>query len=177
MADGTPRHQGRRTLSLTKNLTKENHMKSIQNILTLVVTVLIMNYPNAYAADGHDHHGKEKAPHNGRLMELDKMHVEFLVEADKTVRVYLYDGELKPMKPSDQTVSLLVQGKDSSKTKTELANKNDSFVSDAAITIPEGAKAVLTVKVGGKPNNLRFDLNMENCGGCKNAEYACSCEH
>jgi len=99
------------------------------------------------------------------------------VEADKTVRVYLYDGELKPLKPSDQSVTLVVQGKDSSKTKTELVKKDDSFVSDAAIIIPDGAKAILTVKVGEKPQNLRFDLDMANCTGCKSPEYACSCEH
>ncbi len=152
-------------------------MKTIRNIVTLMAAVLIMNHPNAFAADGHDHHGKEKAPHNGRLMEMEKMHVEFLVEADKTVRVYLYDGELKPLKPSDQSVTLVVQGKDSSKTKIELVKKDDSFVSDAAITIPDGAKAILTVKAGGKPQNLRFDLDMSVCGGCKSPEYACSCEH
>jgi len=152
--------------------------KQTQIILNCIAAMTLMcPLTPLIAADGHDHHGKEKAPHNGRLMEMEKIHVEFLVESDKTARVYLYDEKLKPVTPSDQTVTLVVQGKDSSKTKTELVKKDDSFVSAAAITIPDGAKAILTVKAGGKPGNLRFDLNMENCGGCKGPEYACSCEH
>ncbi len=154
-------------------------MKTHTQIILNCIAAMTLMCPSALliAADGHNHHGKEKAPHNGRLMEIEKIHVEFLVEADKTARVYLYDEKLKPVTPSDQTVTLVVQGKDSSKTKTELVKKDDSFVSDAAITIPDGAKAILTIKAGGKPSNLRFDLNMASCGECKNAEYACSCGH
>jgi len=126
-------------------------------------------------ADQHDHE-QEKAPHDGRLMEAGEMHVEFLIGADKMATVWLYDEKLKPISPSDQTVTLILQAKDGAKNTIELTKKGDLFVSSSALTIPEGAKAILVVKAGGKTSNLRFDLDMTACGECKKPEYACGCE-
>jgi hypothetical protein len=119
---------------------------------------------------------KQKAPHQGRLMEAEKLHVEFLVDADKKAKVYLYDEKLQPVAPSNETVTLIVQGK-AEKSKIELTKSADSFVSEKPIPLSEGAKAILSVKKGEKTQNLRFDLDLGNCEGCKLPEYACTCEH
>ncbi len=153
-------------------------MKNIKTILNLIIAATLLSTPGVYAAGEHDHaHGKEKAPHQGRLMESDKGHIEFVVAADKTAKVYLYGHHLKAIAPSDEKVTLIVQGKDNSKEKIEFTKKEDAFVSSAPLKLSEGAKAVLTVKTGEKTKNLRFDLDMSVCGGCKTAEYACSCGH
>ena len=154
-------------------------MKTTRQMLSLITGITLLVAGAAIAEHKHDH-AAEKAPHNGRLMETEKvgsMHVEFLVETDKSVSVYLYDGKLKAIAPSDQALTLIVQGKDDAKTTVELAKKEDRFVSAAAVSIPDGAKAILTIKTGGKTENLRFPLDMSSCGGCKKPEYACSCDH
>lgn len=110
-------------------------------------------------------------------MELDAARVEFRVESDRKARVYLYDDQWKPVVPADQSVTLIVQTKDGVKLKAELLKKADSFASEAPLTIPDDAKAVLVIKTGGKIHNLRFDLNLSICAECGNAEYACSCGH
>lgn len=154
-------------------------MKTTRQILSLITAITLAGAGALVAEHKHDH-AAMKAPHHGRLMETEKigsMHVEFLVETDKSVSVYLYDGKLKAIAPSDQTLSLIVQGRDDSKTTVELVKKDDRFVSSAAVTIPDGAKAILTIKAGGKTENLRFPLDLSSCGGCKKPEYACDCEH
>lgn len=150
-------------------------MKNNQNILTAIVAIFLIGSVITLAGGKH-----EKAPHNGRLMETKKigfMHIEFLVGSDKTVSVYLYDAKLKAVAPSDQTLSLIVQGKEDAKNQVDLVKKEDRFISPSPLTIPEDAKAVLTIKAGGKTENLRFAINLAVCGECKNAEYACSCGH
>ena len=154
-------------------------MKHTKRILSIITTLAMVGAGGLFAEAKHDH-AAEKAPHNGRLMETEKvgsMHVEFRVESDKTVNVYLYDGKLKPIAPSDQAVSLTVQGKDDAKNKVDLVKREDRFTSSSPIAIPDGAKAVLTIKAGGKTENLRFGLDLSPCNGCKSPEYACSCEH
>ena len=31
--------------------------------------------------------------------------------------------------------------------------------------------------VAARPQNFRFKLERQNCGGCNRAEYACTCDH
>ena len=117
----------------------------------------------------------EKAPHDGRLMDGATVRAEFLVKPDQSVVVYLYTSKLAPLAPSDQAISLILQVKDGAKTKIDLGKGADAFVSATPVTIPEGTKAILTVKAGGKSENFRFDLNMGFCRGCQKPEYSCTC--
>ncbi|MDD2709488.1 MAG: hypothetical protein PHV34_15990 [Verrucomicrobiae bacterium] len=146
-----------------------SHLKHILGAALLAV-------PLALIAADQPNPAKDKAPHGGRLMGGTAVRAEFLVKADQTVEVYLYDQQLKPVAPADQTVTLILQGKDGAKTKVEFNKGAGAFVSKSPVTIPEGAKAILAVKAGGKPENFRFDLIMSPCKGCKKPEYACDCE-
>jgi hypothetical protein len=142
-------------------------------IKTIVCAALLAVSMTLTAADKPA--AKEKAPHDGRLMDGATIRVEFLLTADRTAEAYLYDQKLKPVVPADQSVSLIVQGKDGAKTKIELGKGTEAFRSAGPVTIPEGAKAILTVKAGGKPENFRFDLDINPCKDCKKPNYACDC--
>ena len=146
-----------------------NPIRIIQNGLIIAAGIVSLNLSAADPA--------KKAPHGGRLMEVGGARLEFVVESDKKANVYLYDDQWKPVVPTDQSVTLMVQAKDQAKVKTDLIKKSDSFASEAPLAIPDGAKAILVIKTGGKIHNLRFDLDMSLCGECKNPEYACSCGH
>ena len=45
--------------------------------------------------------------------------------------------------------------------------------------IADGYNLVVQFKqtADAKPQNFRFKLDLHTCGGCKRAEYACTCGH
>lgn len=147
---------------------------------TLLLVSVLFCFGRIFAADSHvgRNHGMEKAPHHGRLMEIEKMHVEFVLQSDRTAHLYLFDESMKAIQPTDAQATLVLQGKEGAfKTKTILVKKDDILVSEAPLIIQEGAKAVLILKIGDKTQNLRFDLNLSPCGACDAPEYACACAH
>jgi hypothetical protein len=149
---------------------------NIPSNLKLILCAALLAAPLVLAAADQPATPKDKAPHGGRLMDGATVRVEFLVKADQTVEVYLYDLKLKPVAPADQTVSLILQGKDGAKTKIDLGKGTEAFASATPVAFLDGARAILTVKAGGKPENFRFDPVMGPCRGCKKPEYACDCD-
>ncbi|MEI9961610.1 MAG: hypothetical protein WDM76_10910 [Limisphaerales bacterium] len=65
------------------------------------------------------------------------------------------------------------------KTKIEFEKKGDALVSKTEL--PEGENYNLVVQfkqnADAKPQNFRFKLDPNICGECKQAEYACICDH
>jgi len=67
----------------------------------------------------------------------------------------------------------------SGKTKLELTRKDGRLVSSTPLPEGEGYMIVVMLKAreDTKSQNFRFKLDTHNCGGCKRAEYACTCGH
>jgi hypothetical protein len=119
-------------------------------------------------------------PKGGRLLEMDAPRAEFFVEKDKTVSLTFYDANLKPVAVTEQTATATAETKTKAgKVKMEFEKKGDALVSKTALPEGEGYNVVVQVKAkaDGKPKNFRISLDLNTCGECKRAEYACTCGH
>ena len=151
-------------------------MKTNLRILTLAVA-LCVGLTTIVAAEKHDH--KHKATlKGGRLLEKTEPHAEFVVEKDRSVTINFYNEEMKPVPVAGHTVPVQADAK-SGKAKLEFEKKGDALVSKTKLPEGDGYNVVVQFKQtpDAKPQNLRFKLDMHTCGGCKRAEYACTCDH
>lgn len=116
-------------------------------------------------------------PKGGRLLDTEPQKAEFFVTKDRKVEVTFYDAALKAVAPAAQVVTVVAEPK-GGKSTLALEKTATGFVSKTAL--PEGEPYRLVVQVResaeAKPKNFRVDLNLETCGECKHAEYACTCE-
>jgi hypothetical protein len=119
----------------------------------------------------------EAGPKGGRILEKTTPKAEFFVEKDKTVSITFYDAAGKAVPPTDQSVTVVADAKDG-KEKLEFEKKGDSLVSKTKLPEGEANNVVVQFKqnAAAKPQNFRFKANLSNCGGCKRAEYACTCD-
>jgi hypothetical protein len=118
-------------------------------------------------------------PKGGRLLELGSQKAEFFVTKDKKAEIIFYDAALKPVAPSTQVVAITAEPK-SGRTKVELDKTATGFISKTALPAsaePYRVVVQLREKPDASPKNFRVDLDLEICGGCKRAEYACTCDH
>lgn len=115
-------------------------------------------------------------PKGGRLLEADGQKAEFFVNNERKVEIIFYDATLKPVAPGDQVVAITAEPK-AGRTPVALEKTATGYVSKAAL--PEGDPYRVVVqmraKPDAKPQNFRVDFNLETCGECKRAEYACTC--
>jgi hypothetical protein len=118
----------------------------------------------------------EAGPKGGRVLAGTSPKAEFHVEKDHTVTIAFYDEKQKPLPPGDQTVTVIADAKDG-KTKLEFERKGDVLVSKTKLPEGDGYNLVVQVRqtADAKPQNFRFKLDLSVCGGCKQAEYACTC--
>lgn len=117
-------------------------------------------------------------PKGGRLLEAEPQKAEFFVNKDRRVEITFYDAALKPVAPTEQVVAITAEPK-SGRTKLDLEKTPTGFVSKEPLpAAKEAYRVVVQVreKSGAAPKNFRVDLNLETCGECKHAEYACICE-
>jgi hypothetical protein len=117
-------------------------------------------------------------PKGGRLLEMTEPRAEFYVEKDRTVTITFYDLALKPVAATAQAVTVIADAKDG-KAKVEFEKKSDVLVSKTKLPDGDGYNVVVQFKqaAAAKPQNFRFKLETHTCGGCKRAEYACTCDH
>lgn len=116
-------------------------------------------------------------PKGGRLLESEPNKAEFFVTKDRKVEITFYDATLKPVAPAAQVVAITAEPK-SGRTQVELEKTATGFISKAALPASaEPYRVVVQVraKPDAAPKNFRVDLNLETCGECKLAEYACIC--
>lgn len=115
-------------------------------------------------------------PKGGRLLEADGQKAEFFVTKDRKVEITFYDAVLKPIAPGEQVVAVTAEPK-SGRAKIDLEKTATGYV--AKTPLPEGDPYRVVVqmraKPDAKPQNFRVDFNLETCGECKRAEYACTC--
>ena len=125
-------------------------------------------------------HAGEKitgGPKGGRILDKTEPKAEFFVEKDKTISITFYDAAMKPVPAGEQVVTVIADAKDG-KTKLEFEKKGDVLASKSKVPEGNGYNVVVQFrsKSDAKPQNYRFAINMETCGKCKRAEYACICE-
>ncbi len=146
-------------------------MKKLTQLMALTVLTLSLSF--AQAAEKKVVGG----PKGGRLLDTEPARAEFFVEKDRTVSITFYDKDLKPVAAKDQTVSIIAEPK-SGKTKLELEKKGDSLVSKTPLPEGDGYNIVVQSKANAdaKPKNFRIPFAAHECGGCKRAEYACTCD-
>jgi hypothetical protein len=117
-------------------------------------------------------------PKGGRLLENTTPKTEFFVNKDRKVEINFYDAASKPVAPGTQVATVTAEPK-SGRKSLDLEKTATGFVSKT--TLPEGEPYRVVVqlreKEGARPQNYRVEFNMEKCGECKNAEYACTCGH
>ena len=148
-------------------------MKTNLRILTVAVA-LCAGLFTATAAEKK----VEGGPKGGRLLDKTSPKAEFHVEKDHTVTIAFYDANLKPVPAAGQNVTVIADAK-SGKAKLEFEKKGDVLVSKTKLPEGDGYNVVVQFKqtAEAKPVNLRFKLDMSICGGCKLAEYGCTCGH
>ncbi|MEW6306812.1 MAG: hypothetical protein AB1705_25385 [Verrucomicrobiota bacterium] len=117
-------------------------------------------------------------PKGGRLLEKTEPRAEFFLEKDHTATITFYDANLKPVPATGQSVTLIADAK-SGKASIEFEKKGAVLVSKTKLPAGDGYNLVVQFRptAGAKPQNFRFILDLSNCGGCKRAEYACTCGH
>ena len=117
-----------------------------------------------------------EGPKGGRLLEKTEPKAEFFVEKDHTVTITFYDAALKPVAVAAQTVTVIAEAKDGKKT-VEFEKKGDVLVSKSKLPAGGGYNVIVQLKASAeaRPQNFRFELDLHTCGGCKRAEYACTC--
>lgn len=117
-------------------------------------------------------------PKGGRLLETEPHKAEFFITPDRKVEIIFYDTALKPVAPANQVVAITAEPK-SGRTKLDLEKTATGFMSKQALPATEEPYRVVVQvreKAEAAPKNFRVDLNLETCGECQRAEYACTCE-
>jgi len=154
----------------------DTNMKTNLRLLTLAAALCVGLF-TATAADKHDHAHKA-TPKGGRLLDKTEPHAEFVVEKDHSVTINFYNDAMKQVAATTQSVTVIANAK-SGKTTLQFEKKGDSLFSKTRLPEGEGYNVVVQFKqtAEAKPINLRFTLDMHICGGCKRAEYACTCDH
>ena len=118
----------------------------------------------------------EAGPKGGRILEGTNPKAEFFVEKDRTASINFYDAAGKVVTPTDQSVTVIADGKDG-KQKIAFERKGDALVSKTKLPEGDANNVVVQLKqtADARPQNYRFKADLNECGGCKRAEYACTC--
>lgn len=119
----------------------------------------------------------EGGPKGGRILEKTTPKAEFFVEKDRSVSITFYDAAGKVVPPNAQTATVIADAK-SGKETLKLEKKGDALVSTTKLPEGDGYNLVVQLKptAEARPQNFRFKYESHTCGGCKRAEYACTCD-
>lgn len=144
----------------------------MKHIMTILAGVLCAGLLTATAAEK-----VEAGPKGGRILEKTTPKAEFFVEKDKTVSINFYDAAGKAVAPAEQSVTVVADAK-GGKEKLEFEKKGNALVSKTKLPEGDANNVVVQFKqdASAKAQNFRFKANLSNCGGCKRAEYACTCD-
>lgn len=122
------------------------------------------------------HGGVELGPNGGRILEFSKdhsMHGEVTVKDGKFL-ITLLDGDMKPVKLADQTLTAST-GNRKSPTKLEVTKTDKGF---SVPVVKEGAWLIVQFKASSNAKGVtaRMEYDTSNCDKCDNPEWLCKCE-
>lgn len=143
-----------------------NKLEKIFLITLLSILAFALNAANKKQISG---------PRGGRLLQLTEPKAEFVVEKDRAATITFYDDKNKPVPASDQSAILTAMG--DQRQTIEFEKKDNLLVSKSKLPPGDPYPVILQFKSApnARANNFRFNLDLSVCGGCKLAEYACSC--
>lgn len=146
-------------------------------LTTLLLGIALASTTLAASQDKHAHK-PIPGPKGGKVLESEPQHAEFFVQPDKKVSITFYDDAMKAVAPTAQEVKVVAEAK-SGKTTLEFEKAGDALLSKTTLPEGDGYRIVVQIKndPASKPQNFRIDYHTEICGGCKRAEYACTCDH
>ena len=109
------------------------------------------------------------------MVEKTEPKAEFFVEKDRTATITFYDEKNKPIPAADQGVTVIAMAKE--RQTLEFEKKGNVLVSKTKLPEGDPYPVILQFRQSAeaKPQNFRFKLDLSTCGGCKLAEYACTC--
>ncbi len=141
-------------------------VRTIITVLTLACSVLSLHAEKIVAG-----------PRGGRLVATEPHQAEFFVNKDRKAEVTFYDASLKPAAIQEQVVALIAETP-SGRSTIALQKTSTGFISVDALPAGESYRIVMQVreKPNNKPQNFRINFNLAECGECKHAEYACTCD-
>lgn len=118
----------------------------------------------------------EAGPRKGRLLRLEKSNVEFVLAKDRFITLAFYDAALKPQAQGSQVVTVVADSDEGEKT-IQFARKGDFLVSTAPIPAGDGYNIFVHAQdtADSAPRKFRINVDLSICGGCKHAEYVCTC--
>lgn len=130
---------------------------------------------------GHDHSGHEHAkagPNQGRMIENVSPQAEFLVLDDRKVQITFFDESMTAVTPTSQEVTV-VSGERTAPIELTFTAQGDSLVSAEALPEGNNFPTIVAIKTDADAADAvtKFTLNLSECPGCDNQEYACECEH
>jgi hypothetical protein len=105
---------------------------------------------------------QQTGPHGGSIGNVENYRFELLMQGEDTLRVYLYNKDLKPMSANGKEGLLYLQLPDDVKVTLQLkpvAEKKDStahFEGRIDMSDIDSFKAVVSLKIDNKRHNLRF---------------------
>lgn len=139
----------------------------------LALTLLAVSVTVASA-----HEKISAGPNRGRLLTAVTPHAEFFVTPERKVQITFVGEDGKAVAPAGQVVTVTA-GDRSAPTRLTFTRTGNVLLSDTALPAGNDFPTVVQIKAtpDAKAVPVRFNLNMSVCGGCKNAEYACTCGH
>lgn len=126
----------------------------------------------------HAHEKKVAGPNRGRILTGLEPRAEFFVTAARKVQITFLGKDGRPVPPAEQVVTVTA-GDRAAPTKLSFSKSGNVLLSNAAL--PAGADIPTVVQIvptpGAETVTHKFNTDLSKCGGCKNAEYACICDH
>ena len=116
-------------------------------------------------------------PQGGRLLDVDGLQAEFLIDKDHNVSLTFYNEQLERIPATTQVATLTAEAP-SGKQKIEFESKNGNLVLKEPLPDGHGYNLVVQLRKddASKFKNFRIPLETSVCDECGNAEYACTCD-
>jgi len=154
-------------------------MKSIRSLAAILSILSVLLVPLVLSSNASAAETKKVAgPNGGRIIATVTPRAEFFVTADRKVQITFLDDAGKAIAPAEQVVTVTTGDRSAPKSLT-FAQAGNTLLSTSALPAGNDLPAVVQIKANAtaKPITAKFTLDLNKCGECKLAEYACTCAH
>jgi len=144
-------------------------MNRVKKILAVsVIMLMLMPYATLSRADeGHPHQKQEtsgkhehQALHGGKMVTVGSHHIEVVVEGGGVIKIFLYDGEDRPVAVRDVRGQIHITFPDNHRETLELVPSADQTHLTARLKNQDHPrfKAVLSLVINGQRQNIRLNM-------------------
>jgi len=130
------------------------------------------------AEPGHTHEKRTAGPNRGRVITGLEPRAEFFVTPDRKVQITFLAKDGTVIAPAAQ-IATVTAGDRAAPTKLTFARNGNVLLSSSSL--PAGNDFPVVVEIESSPGAAKvvekFYFDSSQCGECKNAEYACICDH